>query len=123
MQGSPPVDDGQPARSGAAVIRRFEGAEETPHDRLMKKHVPAWVISGAVHVAFIALAILIFGRGDREAKATDKILTTSVEKPEEENTKDLTNEDLGLDSNLAAALPHIEREDKANVDAAVTQDT
>jgi hypothetical protein len=117
----PPTDNGQPAK--AAVIRRFEGAEETPHDRLMKKHVPAWVISGAVHVAFIALAILIFGRGGNDAKATDKILTTSVEKPDEPPDKDLTNEDLGLQSDLAAALPNIEREDKANVEAAVTQDT
>lgn len=117
----PPTENGQPAKPAASVIRRFEGAEETPHDRLMKKHVPAWVISGAVHVAFIALAILVFGRGGNDAKATDKILTTSVEKPEEIPEKDLTNEDLGLQSDLPAAIQN-EREDKANVDALATAD-
>jgi hypothetical protein len=118
-----PTENGQaPKATAGAVIRRLEGAEETPHDRLMKKHVPAWVISGAVHVAFIALAILIFGRGDRDAKATDKILTTSVDTPEAPPDKDLTNEDLGLQSDLIAAIQN-EREDKANVDAAATQDT
>jgi hypothetical protein len=37
--------------------------------------------------------------------------------------KELTNEDLGLQSDLAAALPNIQREDKRNIEAAVTQDT
>ena len=119
-----PADNGPPARpAGAAVIRRVECAEETPHDRLMKKHVPAWVISGAVHVAFIALAMLIFGRGGNDAKATDKIVTTSVDQPEDEKAPDLTNEDIGLQPDLAAALPNIDREDKQNVEAVVTQDS
>ena len=118
----PPADNGQPAKPAAAVIRRLEGAEESPHDRLMKKHVPAWVISGAVHVAFIALLILIFGRGGKEEVASAKILNTSVEKPEDVPDKDLNNEDLGLQTDLAAALPNIEREDKANVQAAETSD-
>jgi hypothetical protein len=121
-QPTTPTDNGQPARAAASVIRRLDGAEETPHDRLMKKHVPAWVISGAVHVAFIALMILIFGRGGNDARATDKILTTSVEKPEDQPDKDLTNEDLGLQSDLMAAIQN-EREDKANVDALATQDS
>jgi hypothetical protein len=117
-----PTDNGQPARTAAAaVIRRLEGAEETPHDRLMKKHVPAWVISGAVHVAFIALAILIFGRGGNDARATDKILVTSVDKPDEPPEVDLNNEDIGLQSDLVAAIQN-DREEKQNVEAAVTQD-
>ncbi len=87
------------------------------------KHVPAWVISGAVHVVFIALMILIFGTRSTDAKVPDKILTTSVDKPEEEADKDLTNEDPGLESNLSAALPDIEREAEKNVEAAVTNDT
>jgi hypothetical protein len=36
--------------------------------------------------------------------------------------QDLTNEDLGLQSDLQAALPGVERVDKQTVDAAVTQD-
>src|SRR5262249_3947646 len=54
--------------------------------------------------------------------ATEKVLATTVEKPDEASDKDLTNEDPGLESNLAAALPDIEREDARNVEALVTAD-
>ena len=40
-----------------------------------------------------------------------------------DGAKDLTNEDIGLQSDLMSALPNIERQDKANVEGAVTQDT
>jgi len=118
-----PTDNGQPAKAGPSVIRRVEGAEETAHERLVRKHVPAWVISGAIHVVVIAFAILIFGGRGSDAKQPDKIIATSVEKEPEEPEKDLTNEDPGLQSNLEAALPEIDRVDKQNVDAAVTNDT
>jgi hypothetical protein len=104
-----------------SVIRIVEAAKETSQERLMKKHLPAWVISGAVNVGVIAL-LMIFGKGGPQAKASEKILTTSVEKEEEQPEKDLTNEDLGLQSDLASALPELERVDKQTVDAAVTQD-
>ena len=110
------------AAAGAAVIRRLEASEETSQERLMKKHVPAWVISGAVHVGLIAVMILLFGTKGASAKLAEKVVTTTVEKDEEEPEKDLTNEDPGLQSNLEAALPEIERVDKQTVDAAVTQD-
>lgn len=105
-----------------AVIRRIGGAEESAQDRLVKKHLPAWVISGAVHVGLVAVLMFVFGSGPIESKAADKILTTTVEKAEELPTKDLTNEDFGLESNLPAALPNIEKLDQRNVDALITND-
>ncbi|MFO0825216.1 MAG: prenyltransferase/squalene oxidase repeat-containing protein [Gemmataceae bacterium] len=117
-----PAAKGAAAGAGAAVIRRLEAAEETSQERLMKKHVPAWVISGAVHVGLIAIMILLFGGRGVTAKPPEKVVSTSVEKEEEEPEKDLTNEDPGLQSNLEAALPELERVDKQTVDAAVTMD-
>ncbi|MCE9564562.1 MAG: hypothetical protein K8U57_21200, partial [Planctomycetes bacterium] len=93
------------AGGGAAVIRRLEASEETSQERLMKKHVPAWVISGAVHVGLIAIMILLFGTRGANAKMAEKVVTTTVEKEDEQPEKDLTNEDPGLQSNLEAALP------------------
>ncbi len=117
-----PAAKGAAAGAGAAVIRRLEASEETSQERLMKKHVPAWVISGAVHVGLIAIMILLFGSRGAVAKPPEKVVTTTVEKEEEQPEKDLTNEDPGLQSNLEAALPDIERVDKQTVDAAVTMD-
>lgn len=108
--------------AGAAVIRRMDAAEETSQERLVKKHVPAWVVSGAVHVAVIALAILILGSRNAETKTPQAILATNAEKADEPEDKNLTNEDPGLDSNLEAAIPEIDRLDKQTVDSAVTSD-
>lgn len=113
--------NGKPA-TPAAVIRRMEAAEESSQERLIKKHVPAWVVSGAVHVAVIALLILVLGSRVAETKQTEKVLATTAEKTEEPEDKNLTNEDTGLDSKIEAALPELDRLDKATVDNAVTQD-
>jgi hypothetical protein len=109
-----------PAAKGA-VIRVVEAATETAHDRLMKKHLPAWVISGAVNIGLVAI-LLLLGARTPDAKATDVIISTSVAKEEEPPNENLTNEDPGIQSNIEAALPEIKRLDEATVDAAVTQD-
>jgi hypothetical protein len=117
--------NGKPAKLPGAkesVIRRMEAAEETAQERLIKKHVPAWVVSGAVHVAVIALMILFLGARGTIAKPADKVVVTTAEKTPDEEDKNLTNEDPGLDSKIEAALPEIDRLDKATVDAAVSQD-
>ncbi|VTU01350.1 Uncharacterized protein OS=Blastopirellula marina DSM 3645 GN=DSM3645_18766 PE=4 SV=1: Prenyltrans_2 [Gemmataceae bacterium] len=116
------MSESKPVPAAAAVIRRLDHAEETAQERLMRKHVPAWVISGAVHVGVIALLILMFGSRGAEARLSEKIIATSVENEEEAPEVDLTNEDIGLDSNLEAALPEIDRIDQQTVDAAVTAD-
>lgn len=117
---APPGANGKP---GAAVIRRTEAAEETSQERLIKKHVPAWVVSGAVHVAVIALMILLLGSRVAVTKPPEKVLTTTAEKQEEPEDKDLTNEDPGLDSKIEASLPELERVAEKTVDAVVTTDT
>jgi len=97
-------------------------AEETLQERLIKKHVPAWVVSGAIHVAFIALMILVLGGRTSPAVASDKVIATTAEKTTEEEDPNLTNEDPGLDTRIESALPEIERLDKTTVDAVVTAD-
>lgn len=119
---APASANGKPAGANAAVIRRMEAAEESSQERLIKKHVPAWVVSGAIHVVVIALMILFLGKRDSEAKQSDKVLETHAEKTDEPEEPPLTNPDPGFDANLEANLPDIERVDKATVDAVVTQD-
>jgi hypothetical protein len=80
------------------------------------------VISGAVHVGLIAVMILLFGARAASTKPPEKVVSTSVEKDPDPPAEDLTNEDLGLQADLEAALPELERVDKQTVDAAVTQD-
>jgi hypothetical protein len=110
------------AAQKGAVIRRLEAARETAQERLMKKHLPAWVISGAVNVGIIALLMLIFGGRGVSAKPPEKIVATSAEKEDEQQEENLTNEDAGLQANLDSSLPELERVDKQTVDAVVTQD-
>jgi len=114
--------NGKPASPKEAVIRRLEATEETSQERLIKKHVPAWVVSGAVHVAVIALMILFLGARAATSKPSEKVLVTAAEKTDEPEDKNLTNEDPGIDSKIEANLPDIERLDKATVDAKVTDD-
>jgi len=112
-----------PTQAGAgqaAVIRRLEAASETAHERLIKKHLPAWVISGAVNIGLVACLLLV--PQTPPAKATDKVVATSVEKEETPPAENLVNEDPGLQSNLEAALPDLQRVDEKTVDAAVTND-
>jgi len=101
-----------PTSSGGKVIRRVEATEETPHERLVRKHVPAWGISGATHVGLIAVMILVFGARIAETKPPGKVVATSVEKEPETPVEDLTNEDLGLQADLDSAIPELERVDK-----------
>lgn len=118
-----PTDNGSPAKqqAGPSVIRRLHGAEETAHDRLVKKHLPAWVISGGVHLLLILTAWLIFQGRTIEAKTPSEALATNVDKEEEPPVKDLTNEDLGLESQIMAAVP-VDRIEEKTVDNVVTKD-
>jgi hypothetical protein len=110
-----------PPAKGGVLIRRIEAAQETTQERLIRKHLPAWVISGAVHVALVAL-LLIFAGTPTVTTATEKVIATSVEKEETEPQENLVNEDIGLDANLESALPDITRVDERTVDEVVTND-
>ncbi len=117
---NPPVAAGD---SQPGVIRQLTTAEETAHERLVRKHVPAWVISGAMHVVFIALMILIFGARSTDAKIPDTILITSVDKTDEEKIDDLTKEDLGLTTDIEPGLPELKQQAEKNVDRAERDET
>lgn len=124
MNENPVAAPAAPAKASpapGAVIRKLESAQETANERLMRKHLPAWVISGAVNIGLVAI-LLLLGARTPNARATEKIIAASIEKEDTPPEQNLTNEDPGLQSNLEAALPMLERVDKATVDAAVTQE-
>ncbi|HEY3787382.1 MAG TPA: prenyltransferase/squalene oxidase repeat-containing protein, partial [Urbifossiella sp.] len=108
--------------AGATVIRRIGGSEETAQERLVKKHLPAWVASGAVHLVVALALFFMFGGRTVEAQQSTKVLDTTAEKEPEDNSKDLTQEDPGLESNLDAAVPDLERIAEKTVDDIVTSD-
>jgi hypothetical protein len=104
------------------VIRFIHGAEETAQERLLKKQIPAWVVSGAFHVVVLVALIVIGKMQPAQTPASESIAEALVDKTDEEEKKfDLTNVDKGLDSELANALP-IDREDETTVDAKVNPD-
>jgi hypothetical protein len=78
------------------------------------------VISGAIHVVVIGfLVIFMSGPVDTAANPND-LVTTQVEEPKEDD-KNLTNEDVGFDAELAAATD-AQREENVNVEAPATND-
>jgi hypothetical protein len=104
-------------QSNGAVIRRVEVSEEHVGERVLHRHLPAWVISGAVHVGAIAIfAMALSGPREVEAK-TGELVSVQVEDPAEDDPI-LVNPDVGFDPNLAAAT-----DAKVEADANVTGPT
>jgi hypothetical protein len=104
-----------------AVIRQLEVANDEFSTRMLNRHVPALVISGAIHVVVITCFLFLFPHSsDVNANQDEKVTATQVEdaKEKEEN---LTNEDIGFDPDLAAAT-NAEREENVNVDAKATEE-
>ncbi|HJZ89896.1 MAG TPA: hypothetical protein VKE40_03420, partial [Gemmataceae bacterium] len=96
---------------GAPVIRRVEVAEEDVGARVLNRHVPAWVISGAIHVVVIGFFVLFMsGPTEAEAKDNDRIIT-QVDEPQEDDAN-LINPEIGFDPDRTAATD-------AKVEAAV----
>lgn len=119
---NPPKDaSGKTAAAAGAVIRRLSGTEESAHERLVKKHVPAWVISGAVHLVIALLLFVVFRLQPAEATQSARVVDTTAEKEMAEPEKDLTNEDPGLESNLEAAVD-LEKIAEKTVDDIVRDD-
>jgi len=119
---TPPKAAPAPAAAGAAVIRRIGGVEETASDRLVSRHLPAWVVSGLVHLSVILGLWLVFGFRPPEAPAASKLISATADKEPEEAPKDLTNEDQGFDPTVPAAIPEIERLTERTVEAVVTEE-
>jgi hypothetical protein len=109
----------KPTTKGA-VIRRVRDAGETPHQRLVRRQIPAWVISGAVHVALIGVLIGVdSAMGKPAAPLSDKeIAIVADDKPAEQADPNLTNPDIGLDPDLMAAV-EAPKLDEVNVESQV----
>ena len=112
------AENGKPSRnSPAPVIRRLADSGEDSRTRLLKRQVPAWVISGLIHVAGI-LAFIAFSSvmsTDTAAKEKEKPASTKMDEPPVAEP-DLTNPDVGLDSDLVAAVD-VEKVTDTNVEA------
>src|SRR3954469_8397337 len=68
-----------------AVIRRLDVAAEPPAARVLNRHLPAWVVSGAVHVAVIGFFVLVLsGPTEVEAKPTD-LVNVQAEDPADDD--------------------------------------
>ncbi len=117
---SVPSADGKPA----AVIRRVQGAGETAHERLVKKHIPAWVVSGAVHAALVGALLLtdvVLAKPAKEAPSEAQLTVVTDEKEQEEKKVDLTNPDIGFDPDIPAAVD-AEKLADVNVETKVVTD-
>lgn len=130
MSSAPPPDADRPAKPAAAadknaVIRKLTGTEESPQQRLLKKHIPAWVISGAVHVALITTLIVVdklFAKPPKPPASDDQITVVADDKDQDTKQPDLTNPDLGFDPDIPAAVQNDNLQD-VNVDTkTVTQE-
>jgi len=104
-----------------AVINIVEGAGETANERLVKKHLPAWVVSGGLHVV-IALICLLITQAMKTLAATPPVDTVVQmgDKVEEPSNEDLTKEEEGIDSNLDTSIDTTTREENVTVDEVVT---
>ena len=89
-----------------AVIHAIEGPRETPTERLLKRHVPAWVVSGAVHVALVAVLIAIdtLAPSTAEAQSSQELIVVPDDAAADDKQPILTNPDIGLDAELPAAV-------------------
>src|SRR5437868_14817142 len=97
----PALTPGSPPRPRAPVIR-LDNFGENAGQRILKRQMPAWVISLGIHsvlVGVFVVANLAFGSsGNKQAAAQDTTIETKVE--EEEKDKNFDNPDIGLDPNL-----------------------
>jgi hypothetical protein len=100
MSATAPPAPVQPAVEN--IIRRFEYAGESANERLMKKHLPAWVISGALNLGLVTAALIIDRMTVKTVVPTsDAVIETSLEdKADDTKLNDLTNPDVGFDSEI-----------------------
>jgi len=105
-----------------SVINLVNGAAETPTERLVKKHLPAWVISGGLHVvlALGALGLTILFPKANANPNRDETPVTVDERKDEASQPDLTKDVQGLDSTVETSIDTTTREDIVTVEAAVT---
>src|SRR5262245_20478380 len=104
-----------------SVIRVIKGASETPTQRLLRKHVPAWVVSGATHVLLVAVlltASILFARPPAPPPSDDQLVVVPDDRDREDKEANLTEEIIGLDPDLPPAV-EADRLDQINVETTV----
>jgi hypothetical protein len=104
-----------------AVIRRLDGTEESSHERLVKKHLPAWVASGAIHLLIALLLFMVFGGRIADARQNTTVLNTTTEKETEDEQKSLVVEEAGFNSQIEPSL-NIEKEAERTVEGIVANE-
>lgn len=118
-------DDGKSvAAPKQAVIRRIQGTEETSQQRLLRKYIPAWVVSGAVHVVLIITLIaadMLMGK-PKTVAVSEAELTVVPQADEKPSDADLLNPDIGLDPQLPNAIEADKLADVNVQDAVQTPD-
>jgi hypothetical protein len=101
------------------VIQRLDGASESAQERLVRKHLPAWVASGAVHLVIAVLLFTLFGIRTPEMHADARVLNTTSEKHNEEPP--LFQEDAGLEGNIEPTVD-VERLEEKVVEGILSKD-
>jgi hypothetical protein len=92
-----------PAKTGRSPVIRMDtfGGEEDP-DRVLKRQVPAWLLSLGIHVVlfsvFLVLNFIFGGRSIGAAAHENQEINTKMDEEKEEFN--LENPDIGLDPNL-----------------------
>src|SRR5262245_38604306 len=99
--------------ANATVIRPIAVSTEHASTRVLNRHVPAWVVSGAIHAMVICCLVLFMsGATLTEAKPND-LTITQVDDPKDDNPN-LTEPELGFDADLKPTTD-AEREEANNV--------
>ncbi|MSR54262.1 MAG: hypothetical protein EXS09_13360 [Gemmataceae bacterium] len=101
------------------VIRQIETANDDLTSRVLNRHVPAWVISGAIHVLVIGTLVAFMSGPVEIAANTGDDISTTVQDPQEIEAR-LTETDPGFDANIPAAN-EARTVDKSTSDALETE--
>ena len=85
-----------------AIIVPYADHGETAHERLIRKHLPAWVISGALNLGLVVgLFVVDWLTRPKVVAISDAVIETALEdRPDPLRADDLTNTDKGLDSEI-----------------------
>jgi hypothetical protein len=99
------AENGRPPKGERApVIRRVVINDEDTASRVLNRYVPAWIISGGIHVVVIGAMVLFWKMDATKGSDADdaKIVATKIEEKDAPQ-ENFQNEALGLDAELASA--------------------
>lgn len=110
--------------STAVAASRTAYGRDSSWKRTLSKSLPAWVVSGAVHVALVAVLIGIdtaMPPVQAGAKSDEELVVIPDDPQAEETEKNLTNPDIGLDAELPSTV-ELPNEADVNVMSEVVPD-